>query len=86
MSVFELPVVGVGLQGTVPLVAGVATITDARIKSTSLALVSVASPLGTLGVGYKAVCSAGQLVITGYTALGATQVLDTSSVQYMVVF
>lgn len=76
----------VGLSSTIVLTAGVGIINDSRITTTSRAQVQVLSPVGTLGVGYKAICTAGVLTITSYGLSGTTSTLDTSTVQYEIIF
>lgn len=87
MSIVDLPASGnVGLSGSAALSSGVFTVNDARILSTSRAQVQVISPAGTLGVGYKAVCTAGVLTVTAYGSGGATATLDTSTLQWEIIF
>lgn len=74
------------VAGLVTLASGVATISNSLITTASVAVVQQQSPVGTLGAQYKAVCTAGLLTITAITAALGTQVLDTSTLQYILVF
>lgn len=71
-----------GIKGTTPLTAGTVTLSIAGLTSSSVAFVQLLTPAGSLGVNYKCVCSANQLIITSLTTGLGTQVLDTSTVQY----
>lgn len=73
-------------SGQMTLVSGVATISDPNITISSSAQVQVISPVGTLGVGYKAVCTAGTLTVTAYGSAGTTSALDTSTLQYEIIY
>lgn len=87
MSIFDTPIAGnVGLSGQVTLSSGVATVNDSRITTSSRAQVQVISTSGTLGVNYKAVCTAGTLTITAYGSTGSTAALDASTLQYELIF
>lgn len=88
MSILDKPgIASVGeLAGSIALTAGVGTVNNALITTSSVALVTQKTPVGTLGVQYQAVCTAGVLTITAITAAIATQALDTSTVQYLIVF
>lgn len=74
-----------GKLGTATLVSGTKAITINGLGSTARAFVQLVTPGGTLGNGYKAVCTANTLTITSVTAAGATQTLDTSVLNYFIV-
>lgn len=77
---------GLGIvAGSNTLVLGTFTVSNALITSNSVVTINPISPLGTLGVGYKAVCSAGQCVVTAFIAAGTIQVLDVSILQYIII-
>ncbi len=73
-----------GRINTAVLVAGTLPITINGLTTASMAYVTLTVPGGTLGAGYKAVCTANTLTITSVTSAGATQTLDTSTLNYVI--
>lgn len=72
-----------GRMGVTTLVAGTVAISIASVTTSTRAFVQLVISGGTIGNGYKAVCTSGTLTITSITAAGATQVLDTSTLNYI---
>lgn len=73
-----------GTQGRATLVSGTVTIAIPGLTSTSTAIAQAFTPIGTLGIEYKCVCSTNQLVISAITTGLGTQILDNSILQYIV--
>lgn len=73
------------LFGTLTLVSGVATVTDRRIQTGSVSIVSYATPAGTMGANLKAACAQGTLTVTSVKSDATTQTADTSKVAYFLV-
>ncbi len=71
--------------GTATLSAGTIAISNYKIRTTSIAMAAYQTPAGTIGV-LKAVCTDGQVAITSCQTSGATQTLDTSVVQFLVIY
>lgn len=67
----------------VTLVAGVATISDARVSSTSGASYSIKSVNGTIGAYYVITYSSGTITVTSKQSGGTTQTLDTSKLMIL---
>ena len=67
---------------TATLAAGTITVSNTSVTTSTKAIVTLntGGAAGTLGQ-YTYTCTAGQIVITSLTAAGATQTLDTSTVQ-----
>lgn len=89
MSIFDLPgagVAGSNTTGQVALVSGTKAITITGLTTSSRAWAQLVTPGGTLAQEYKAVCTANTLTLTALTSAGATQTLDTSTVNYGVQF
>lgn len=72
------------LMGAATLSSGTIAVTINGLTTSDRAFVQLVTTGGTLGAGYKAVCTANTLTITSVTAAGATQTLDTSTVNYMI--
>ncbi len=73
------------ISGTTTLVAGTIAVTITGITTSSLPFVQDISPGGTLGTGgYKAVCTANTLTITSISTAGVANILDTSTLAYVV--
>lgn len=87
MSIVDLPSTpgapqtGAPVKATGTLAGGVATIPVTGMTASSTAVASYVTPAGTLGQGFKCVCSAGQVVVTSLQSGGTTQALDTSTIQ-----
>lgn len=74
-----------GRSGSTTLSSGVSTITINGLTTSSRAFVAITTTGGTLGAGYKVVCTANTLTITSVAAAGTTQTLDTSTLSYFVI-
>lgn len=83
-TIFTLTHGGFVLVGKATLSSGTITVTNHRIKASSVALASYETPGGTTGTNLKAVCSDGSLAITGVDTSGSTVTTDTSTVSYVV--
>ncbi len=70
--------------GSVTLVSGTKAVTISGLTSSNQAFIQLKTTGGTLGNGYKAVCTTGTLTITSVVAAGTTQTLDTSTLNYLV--
>lgn len=73
-----------GMQGTVPMTAGVATVTIAGLVSTDKVGINLITPAGTLGPRVKAVCTTNTLTITSINTAGLTNTLETSTYSYRI--
>jgi len=88
---FYFPLIGTGIgvktgtNGrlfTATLTAGTVTVSNTSVTTSTKAIVTLntGGAAGTLGQ-YTYTCTAGQIVVTSLTAAGATQTLDTSTLQ-----
>ncbi len=66
------------------LVAGVKTVTDARIASTSNVLLWRQVDGGTVGASYSVAITTGQVIVTSKDGVGVTNTSDTSTLVYLV--
>ena len=72
-------------SGTAVLSSGTVTISDHRIQTGSIPLVSYITPGGTTGTNLKAVAAQGSLTITAVNTSGTTVTTDTSTVSYLII-
>lgn len=79
MSIFDKASIPVNNQASVTLVGGTGTISDANVTTNSKAVAQLVTPGGTLGVGYKVVCTAGTVTVTSVIAAGTINATDTST-------
>ena len=84
-TLFALKTGGFVLFGTAVLDTGVATVTDHRIRASSIVIACYTAPNGTMGANLKAVCAQGSLTITAVKSDKSTETSDTSTVAYIVI-
>lgn len=71
--------------GSATLVSGTKAVTITGVTSSNIGFISITTPGGTLASGYKVVCTTNTLTITSETTAGATNTLDTSTLNYLVI-
>lgn len=69
-------------RGSITLVAGVATITNAGFNGNTVVSLYMVTPGGTLGVNYKQAVAATTVTITAISSSGTTVTTDTSTLSY----
>lgn len=75
-----------GSLGQATLVSGTVAVTISGVSTASRAFAQMETPGGTLGTGgYKAVCTSNTLTITSISTAGALNVLDTSTLNYVII-
>ena len=84
-DLFALRSGGFILYGTANLSSGTYVISDHRIQASSIPLVSLIAPGGTMGANYKAACTLGALTITAVKTDKSTETSDTSTVSYLII-
>ena len=82
---FALKKGGFILSGTAVLASGTVTVSDQRIQTGSVPLISYVTPGGTTGTNLKAVVAQGSLTITAVNTSGTAVTTDTSTVSFLIV-
>lgn len=72
------------LMGAATLASGTIAVTISGLTTSDRAFVQLTTPGGTMGAGYKAVCTTDTLTITSIAAAGTTVTTDTSTLNYMI--
>lgn len=90
MSLVDIPSPAAGAAGSTAkgqatLVNGTVVVSIPGLSASSIAVVSPSNPIGTMGVNYKAVCTANTLTITSYVGGLTTQALDNSVLNYIAI-
>lgn len=90
MSIVDAPNASAGqagstTKGQATLVSGTIAVNIPGMTASSIVVASPQTPTGTVGVGYKCVCTTNTLTITAYVTGLGTQVLDNSVLNYIAV-